>query len=182
MSISTFTPKERALAATVMFAVFGLGGAIVAVTMRHDLVIAWAPMLFYVMLVWNDYFSIKHFSKIIPPNKNSQVVIDTLLVGLHLVAVFFFTNPFLFTITMTILFILAVLKYAGDLPSVKNSRALFRKVKIDALGALISALTLAGMFMGYPWQATIIWTGVFVGASVYVIIINPLYKDSLGTA
>lgn len=163
-----------------MFVLFGIAGAIAAVVMRHDLVIAWPPMLFYAMLVWNDYFSIKHFSTIIPPNKNSQVVIDTLLVGLHLLAAFFFTNPFLFTITMTILFILAVLKYAGDLPSVKNSRALFRKVKIDALGALISALALAGMFMGYPWQATIIWTGIFVCASVYVIIINPLYKDTFG--
>jgi len=171
--------KQRAGVATLIFLLFGVIGAAVA---RNDLAIAWVPMLFYAMLVWNDYYSIEHFSKIIPPGKTSQVVIDTLLLTLHFVSVFFFGNPFLFTISMTVLFILAVIKYAGDLPSVKNSRALFRKIKIDALGALISALALAAMFMGYPWQATIVWTAIFVGASVYVIIINPLYKDTLGTS
>ena len=177
--MATPSPKERAIIATSIFVFFGAIGAIIA---RNNLAIAWPPMLFYAMLVWNDYYSIKHFSKIIPPEKTSQVFIDTVLVMLHFVSVFFFGNPFLFTIAMTVLFILAVLKYAGDLPSVKNSRALFRKVKIDALGALISALALAGMFMGYPWQSTIVWTGIFVCASVYVIIINPLYQDTLGTA
>jgi hypothetical protein len=177
--MATPSPKGRAIGATSIFVLFGVIGVIIA---RHNLAIAWLPMLFYTMLVWNDYYSIKHFSTIIPPNKISQVFIDTVLVALHFVSIFLFSNPFLFTIAMTVLFILAVLKYAGDLPSVKNSRALFRKVKIDALGALISALALAGMFMGYPWQSTIIWTGIFVCASVYVIIINPLYQDTLGTA
>ena len=177
--MATPSPKERAIVATSIFVLFGVIGAIIA---RHNIAIAWTPMLFYTMLVWNDYYSIKHFSTIIPPNKTSQVFIDIVLVILHFISIFLFSNPFLFTIAMTVLFILAVLKYAGDLPSVKNSRALFRKVKIDALGALSSALALAGMFMGYPWQSTIVWTGIFVCASVYVIIINPLYKDMLGTA
>jgi hypothetical protein len=177
--MATPSPKERAIIATSIFVLFGAIGAIIA---RHNIILAWPPMLFYAMLVWNDYYSIKHFSTIIPPGKTSQVFIDIILVILHFISVFFFSNPFLFTIAMIVLFILAVLKYAGDLPSVKNSRALFRKVKIDALGALISALALAGMFMGYPWQSTIVWTGIFVCASVYVIIINPLYQDTLGTA
>ncbi|MGD1003098.1 MAG: hypothetical protein ABR884_00790 [Minisyncoccia bacterium] len=177
--MAKLSPKERATGATLIFIAFGVIGVIIA---RHNLAIAWAPMLFYTMLVWNDYYSIKHFSTIIPPEKTSQVFIDIVLVILHFISIFFFGNPFLFTIAMIVLFILAVLKYAGDLPSVKNSRALFRKVKIDALGALISALALAGMFMGYPWQSTIVWTGIFVCSSVYVIIINPLYQDTLGTA
>jgi hypothetical protein len=177
----TFTPKERAIGGTLIFAAFGVIGIAIVIA-RQDFVIAWPPILFYAMLVWNDYYSIKHFSTIIPPGKTSQAFIDTILVILHFISTFFFDNPFLFTIAMTVLFILAVLKYASDLPSVKNSRALFRKVKIDALGALISALALAGMFMGYPWQSTIVLTGIFVCASVYVIIINPLYQDTLGTA
>lgn len=173
----TPNPKQRAAIATGIFLLFGLVGAVIA---RNNILIAWPPIVFYAMLVWNDYYSIRHFSKIIPPGKTSQVIIDTILVILHLVSVFFFGNPFLFTIAMTVLFILAILKYAGDLPSVKNSRMLYRKVKIDALGALISALALAGMFSGFPWQSTIIWTAVFVGATIYVIFINPLYQDSIG--
>jgi hypothetical protein len=177
--MTIFSPQKRAIGATVIFLLFGVLGAIIA---RDSMVIAWPPMLFYAMLVWNDYYSINHFSKIIPPNKISQIFIDILLVAIHFVSVLLFGNPFLFTIAMTILFILAVLKYASDLPSVKNSRALYRKVKIDALGALISALALAGMLFGYPWQSTIIWTGIFICASIYVIIVNPLYKDTIGTA
>jgi hypothetical protein len=173
------SPKQRAVWATIIFSLFGVFGAIIA---WHNIAIAWAPMLFYAMLVWNDYYSIGYFSKIIPPNKMSQVAVDIALLILHFMSTLFFGNPFLFAISITVLFILAALKYAGDLPSVKNSRALYRKVKIDTLGALISALTLAGMFMGYPWQTTVIWTGVFVCSSVYVILINPLYKDTLGTA
>ncbi|HEY5220717.1 MAG TPA: hypothetical protein VIJ29_01020 [Candidatus Paceibacterota bacterium] len=173
------SPKNRAAIATLIFVLFGVIGVVIA---RNNLVIAWPPILFYALLVWNDYYSIKHFSKLIPPNKTSQVVIDIALVVLHFVSVLFFSNPFLFTIAMTVLFILAVLKYAGDLPSIKNSQVLYRKVKIDALGALISALALAGMFSGFPWQSTIAWTVIFACASVYVIIINPLYQDTLGTA
>ena len=177
--MDTRSPKNRAAVATLGFVLFGVVGVVIA---RNNLAIAWPPIVFYAMLVWNDYYSIKHFSKLIPPTKTSQVAADIALVVLHLISVFFFANPFLFTITMTVLFILAVLKYAGDLPSIKNSRALYRKVKIDALGALISALALAGMFSGYPWQATIVWTAIFACSSVYVILINPLYKDTLGTA
>ena len=177
MAISS--PHKRASGATLIFSLFGVVGIIIA---WRDLAVAWPPILFYAMLVWNDYYSVMHFSKIIPPNKTSQVLIDSTLVALHCVSIFFFADPFLFATAMIILFILAVLKYAGDLPSVKNSRALFRKVKIDALGALISSLALAGMLMGYPWESTIVWTGIFVCASVYVICINPLYRDMLGTS
>lgn len=173
------SPKHRAIGATLLFSLFGLIGIVAA---RHDLPIAWPAMLFYAMLVWNDFYSVKHFSKIIPPNKTSQVIIDIILVALHFASSLLFANPMLFTVAMTILFVLAVLKYANDLPSIKNSRALYRKVKIDALGALISSLALAGMFWGYPWQSTMVWTGIFVCASVYVILINPLYKDTLGTS
>jgi hypothetical protein len=179
MNIKNPSPKERAIGATLMFAAFGLIGVFLS---RGNIAIAWAPILFYTMLVWNDYYSIKHFSKIIPPNKTSQMIIDWALVVLHFAAALFFGNTLLFAVSVTILFILAVLKYAGDLPSVKNSRALFRKVKIDALGALISALALAGMFLGYPWQTTVIWTFIFACSSVYVILINPLYQDTLGTS
>ncbi len=176
--MAIFSPQKRAVGATLLFSLFGVIGAVIA---RNSIAIAWPPMLFYVMLVWNDYYSIKHFSKIIPPDKSSQIFIDILLVIIHFASALLFGNPFLFTIAITILFILAVLKYAGDLPSVKNSRALYRKVKIDTLGALISALALAGMFSGYPWQSTIAWTGIFVCSSIYVILINPLYQDAIGT-
>ncbi len=160
-----------------MFALFGVFGALLSI---NDLALAWPYILFYALLLWNDYFSIKHFGKIISASKASQVIIDTILVLLHFASVLFFGSPWDFALIMTILFIVAVLKYSWELPNVSDSRPLHRKIKIDSLGAFVSAGALAGITLGYPWRAVIIWTIIFAGASIYVILINPLYQDTIG--
>jgi hypothetical protein len=160
-----------------MFTAFGLFGI---VRSFGDLNNAWPLILFYGLLLWNDYYSIRHFSKIISPRRVSQVVIDTILVLLHFASVLFFGSPWNFTLIMTILFIVAILKYSWELPAVTNSRALYRKIKIDSLGAFVSAGALGGITLGYPWRSMLVWTAIFAGASIYVILINPLYRDTIG--
>ena len=179
MTMPKLTTKTRAAAATLMFAIFGVIGVLVA---RNNLPIAWPAILFYAMLLWNDYYSIEHFSKIIPPGKTSQVVVDIILIILHFVSTLLFANPFLFTISMTILFILAVLKYAGRSSFRKEfPRAIPEGQDRRARRAHLRARARRNV-LGYPWQSTIAWTVIFVCSSVYVIIINPLYKDTLGTS
>ena len=169
--------KKRALISIGIFTVFGLFGIAISL---GTLVSEWPYILFYVLLLWNDYFSIKHFAKIISPRKPSQIIIDTILVILHLGAALFIGSPWNFALIMTLLFIAAILKYSWELSVVSNSRALFRKIKIDSLGAFVSAGALVGISLGYPWRSVIIWTLIFAGASIYVILINPLYKDVIG--
>jgi hypothetical protein len=175
----TMSPEKRAAISVLMFVVFGVLGIIISIP---TLATEWPYILFYALLLWNDYFSIKHFSKIISPRRISQITVDSLLVILHLAAALFFGLPWSFALVMTILFITAILKYSWELSAVKNSRALFRKIKIDSLGAFISAGALVGISFGYPWRSIIVWTLIFAGASVYVILINPLYKDTIGPA
>jgi hypothetical protein len=170
--------KKRAVYATLIFALFGALGVFFS---AHTLATAWPLILFYALLVWNDYYSVEHFSKIIPPNKTSQVIIDIALTFLHLVSALSFANPLRFAIAITILFILAVLKYSYDLGAARSAQALHRKIKIDCMGALMNALALTGIIMGFAWPTMIIWASIFVCASVYVIFINPLYKESIGT-
>jgi hypothetical protein len=171
--------KKRAIISVIMFGAFGLFGLLV---WFNDLANAWPLILFYALLLWNDYFSIKHFSKIISPRRFSQIVIDTILVILHFAAVLFFGVPWNFVLIMIILFIMAILKYSWELSAVTNSRALYRKIKIDTLGAFITAGALVGISFGFPWRSILVWTAIFAGASIYVILINPLYKDTLGPA
>lgn len=176
---ASMSSEKRAAISVVIFAAFGLFGILISI---GTLVSEWPYILFYALLVWNDYFSIKHFAKIISPRRASQIIVDTLLVILHLAAAIFFGLPWDFALIMTILFITAILKYSWELSAVKDSRALFRKIKIDSLGAFISAGALVGISFGYPWRSIIVWTLIFAGASVYVILINPLYKDTIGTS
>jgi hypothetical protein len=164
--------------ATLLFASFGALGIFFS---ANTLFTAWPLILFYALLVWNDYYSVEHFSKIIPPDKASQIIIDAVLVFLHLVSALSFADPLRFALATTILFIVAVLKYSYDLGAARNAQALHRKIKIDCMGALMNALALTGIFMGFTWPTMILWATIFTCASVYVIFINPLYKDTIGT-
>lgn len=163
----------------MIFAAFGIFGMIIA---RQNLENAWPLIVFYGLLVWNDYFSILHFSKIVPPGKHSQMLIDAALVVFHFLLIFSFNDPRDFYLGATILFILATLKYSYDLPIIEDARRLFRKIKIDTVGALCSAIATTGIIFGYTWTATILWTVIFAGASIYVICVDSLYKDTLGAS
>jgi hypothetical protein len=173
------TPESRAGAAIILFGAFGILGIILA---WPNLENAWPLILFYALLLWNDYFSIKHFSKIVPPHKTSQMLIDGALVVFHFLLVFSFNNPRNFYLVTTMLFILATLKYSYDLPLIHNSSRLYRKIKIDTLGAGASAIATTGILFGYTWSATITWLIIFAIASVYVVRVDPLYKDTLGAS
>lgn len=173
------SPVSRAYGGIILFACFGVFGVILA---WPNLENAWPLVVFYAMLLLNDYFSIKHFSKIIPPGVRSQMIIDGALVVLHFLSVFSFNDPRNFYLAVTILFILATLKYSYDISLVKEPHLLYRKIKVDALGALASAIATTGILFGYTWSSTITWTAIFAFASIYVIYINPLYKDTLGAS
>jgi hypothetical protein len=173
------SPDSRARGGMILFGAFGILGIIIA---RQNFVNAWPVIIFYGLLLWNDYSSIKHFSSIVPPNKTSQMLIDGALVVFHFLLVFSFNDPRNFYLVTTMLFILATLKYSYDLPLIHNSPRLYRKIKIDTLGAMASAIATTGILFGYTWTATLTWMFIFGGATVYVMYINPLYKDTLGAS
>lgn len=173
----TTSPRGRAVWGTLLFAAFGVVGVIIAWPNIEN---AWPLVIFYGLLLWNDYFSILHFSKIVPPGKRSQMIIDAALIVFHFLLIFSFNYPRNFYLGTTILFILATLKYSYDLPIIQNGERLYRKIKIDTVGALCSAIATTGILFGYTWTATITWTIIFAGASIYVICIDSLYKDTLG--
>lgn len=175
----TSSPRDRAIGGAIAFGIFGIFGVVLA---WPNLENAWPLVVFYGLLVWNDYFSIKHYSKIVPPHKHSQMIIDAALVVLHFLLVFSFNYPRDFYLVTTILFILAGLKYSYDIDIIESPWRLFRKIKIDIMGALASAVATTGIIFGYTWSATITWTIIFAVASIYVICVDSLYKDTLGAS
>jgi len=79
---------------------------------------------------------------------------------------------------MALLFSQATLKYAYELPWVVSPERLYRKIKIDALGTVGCVVAIIGMLFGYVRLVAIAWTVLFAAASVYVILLRPLYLDT----
>jgi hypothetical protein len=174
ISESAASAQVRARWATLCFIALGAIG----VARSFDKLESAGPQIvFFGFLVWNDYYSIRYFSAILPAHKTSQIVIDGGLLIAHLILVLCFANPRNFFVGMAGLFTLATLKYAYELPFIKEPSKLYRKIKIDAMGALACVLATAGIVLGHSFAASMVWTVVFGGASIYVIHLRPLYRN-----
>jgi hypothetical protein len=157
-----------------MFCIFGVLGIALNLGGLHNY---WPLLILYATLLWNDYFSIQHFSKIIPAHRTSQRIIDWSLVVLHFLLAISFGVPFNFTIVMTVLFVVATFKYSRDRVASENLPLLYRKIKMDALGAAFSAVTIIGVAIGFVRTTTIIWAVLFAGTTIYLMYIDPLYRE-----
>ncbi len=163
----------RAVATTAIFAFFGLFSAFFLV---RDWSVSWAPFMIYCILVFNAFFSVKHFSAIVSPRLPLQIVLDTVLVLLHALLALLFGAPLLFGLGIAGLFAVATLKYATPLESISESRLLYRKIRVDALGAVGALVGVAVGIAGYPVQGIAGFATVFLIATVYIVSLNPLYE------
>ena len=162
------------------FAVTG-GAAFVAVLVAPLVITDWreaAPLLlFHAVLLLNTYFSIRCFSRIIPPSNRVQRQIDIGLFFLYLALPFSFGNPRLFVSLNLTLFIIATLKYVHLGQILGPSKLVRRKIRVDAFGILFCLAALFGVIAGHAFFATVLFASIFLAANVYFIFINPLYKN-----
>lgn len=171
--VNSFTAraKKRALGTALGFSVLALW----AVFYVHDWHNSWPLVLFYALLIFNTYFSVKTFASITPHENLLQHAIDMLL-GLCLFVIpFQFNSPLHFALWMTLLFIVAALKYILLIPIAGYSRLLYIKIRIDSLGVLMCFLGLWGILSGYAYISTVIWVAIFFLANLYVLWLKPHY-------
>jgi hypothetical protein len=169
-----FTPKIKAITITALSTIAGIIGIVVV---PIDWATCWPVVLLYAVLLINTYFSVSHFSKIIPANVFPQKMIDAALVVFYLVLAATLDDPMLFMFALTVFFAIATFKYTSALPLVAEPARLYRKIKVDALGTIGSAFTLCGVLFVSLSVATALWTIVFGVASIYLLFVNPLYAD-----
>lgn len=169
-----FTPAAELLARIVTVS-FGLTGAVITVLagIREAHL---QLVLFSLLLLLNTYFSIRCFasvpeSHVSPLEKITNVVLAVLYAGLAALM----AHPSWFAWVTVIMFFVAAFKYAL-IDSKEFSGLLRRKIMIDLLGGIGSAITLATLPFA-PLNAVLwTWLGVFAIGNVYVIWMSALYR------
>ena len=166
------SPSQKSLIACLLFIIFGLVGWFLSTSnTMHSLPL----LLYYAVLVFNTFFSIRAFSAITPRN-SAQTAFDMVLVGIYCALAFSFASTVYFALFSALLFLVAVAKYVHLRKLIASSTLLERKIRIDVLGALLSVATLCIAVAGWPLGAAWILCIVFALASVYLLLINPMYR------
>jgi hypothetical protein len=162
--------KLKASIFTILFSV--IGGAVIYKNFNFGLL---PLVLFYVVLMIDTYFSIEFFSRIVPPKRLGQRVIDLLLVFFYLVLVMSFGNEVWYLLSATMLFVMATLKYVFLL-GIVDLKILKKKMIIDILAGMVCILALGGYLIGWGRVIMWVWSLVFLLANIYILILKPVYK------
>ena len=165
--------RKRAVLAAAGFALWGALGAWFFIIQWHQ---SWPLVLFYIILVLNTFFSVRTFASITPPQHIGQQLWDGLLVIFFLAMPLQFHSPLSFTLLATGLFIISVFKYVSLFPVVGFSPLLYAKIRINTLGVLLCVAAVIGVLSGHPLWSSILWTGIFLFANVYILWWQPLYR------
>jgi hypothetical protein len=173
-SADIFAPhaRLRALAVSLGFGLWALGAAFFIVDRPGS-----APLvIFYALLLFNTYFSVRTFATITPKGHKGQAFMDFVL-GLFLfVLPLYFGEPLLFTVLMATLFGVATVKYIFLESIIGSSRLITQKARIDSLGTLLCLFAVAGILLGYVFWTTVLWTIIFLIANIYVLWVRPIYR------
>ena len=170
---AVFSPKARAIGATIVFSLAGICGL---AFFLEDIYASLPLAVFYATLTVNTFFSIKLFSNLIPTGNISQKVIDAVLFVSYLALAFSFNSPIIFASIVTLLFIAATLKYALLLKIINHPKLLKRKIAIDSLGVVMGALSMLAIAMGYTAVGVWFLAIVFLAANIFLLFIRPMYR------
>ena len=163
---------KAALVTTFLF-LLGLSAVIRGIT---DWKTTLPILIFYAVITINTFFSIKCFSAIIPSDSKLQWLVDAALILLYILMSLNLNSPLHFAIWTSLLFSVAVIKYALLLHLTDYLTLLRYKILIDSLGTLAAVSALAGIAFGYAFAALWLWTVLFCLVNLYIFFIKPLYE------
>lgn len=156
---------------------------IVGIFASRDGMLGALPMIFFhAILLVNTFFSIRRFGPLTPEHAHGQKATDLVLVLIYAVLPFVFWSASLYLVLATMLFIVALFKYAFLLGIVPKLELLRRKIIIDICGVLwnvfaMTCFALATFAIQRPAQGVLwIWTIVFAAMNVYWLGIKPMYR------
>jgi len=164
----------KALSVTIFFALAGIVGFFITYAAYNPTSVPLA--IFYAVLTFNTYFSIKLFSAITPANDTKQIIVDGLLVACYLALASAIHAPLYFFFGVLLLFIIAACKYVLLLGSISHPRLLQKKIFIDLCGVFVGAVAVFLGTQGYIFEAAWVIAIVFSIANVYLLLIKPMYR------
>ncbi|OGG79760.1 hypothetical protein A3A39_04550 [Candidatus Kaiserbacteria bacterium RIFCSPLOWO2_01_FULL_54_13] len=167
------SPTGKAWIACLLFALVGIVGWTKTGSGTTE---SFPLLLFYGVLLVNTFFSIRAFSAITPAN-SIQIFFDAILVVVYCALAFSFGSAFLFSFVSGVLFVVSIAKYFHLKHLITLSSGLLqRKIKINALGALLSLFAFSVAAAGFSEAAAWILSAIFVLANIYLLAINPMYR------
>lgn len=165
-------PEIRAWGVTIGFALVGIFAFFFLAPDTH---IVWPDTLFYAVIVFNTFFSVRLFARVTPPSF-WQTIVDSTLVLSYVALALAIGREWAFPFFALCIFIAAVAKYTLMLRIVPHEKLLKRKITIDILGVALCTVTLGIALTG--WILTSAWflAAVFTLSNVYLLLIRPMYR------
>ena len=165
-------PRTKASIVSIFFAIVGL----IFTAAIADKMAALPGIIFYHVFIFNTFFSVQLFASLTPPESRIQMIVDGLLFLVNLYLATLLGSPSQFVFWTLILFIVATTKYAFLLGLVLHPNLLKRKILIDLSGAMLCTLSLGGIVAGYEKTSIWLFSGAFVLANIYFLLIKPMYR------
>ncbi len=138
-----------------------------------------ADQLFYLLLMFNSYFSISFTESLYGVRCLSDEAINVPLGFMYLGLPWLADQPFWFFLLMGAFFILAMCKYVNWLTRISANYFLRRKILANGLGALLGlAAAMAILYWDRPANIAVVATAVFAVANVQTLLIDPLYRHA----
>lgn len=187
-------PLEKRLNRSALALTAGLAGYAVVVTLlrRFDDAATLFNLAFFLLLTLNTYFSVSFTEAAfgvrnpLPLRRTwGQAGINALLMIGYLAAPWAMRNTMHFFLCMGLFFCVAIIKYAAWLnpgaPGLDARFFLRRKIIANACGAVLSLLVVLTLSV---WGSTLDLTAagaactLYAGANVWVLLIDPLYREA----
>ncbi len=156
------------------FSIFFLIGVY---AIRSQLPSALPMIFFHATLLVNTFYSIECFGPRTPVFAHGQGIVDFFLVSIYVLSPFFLGSPSVYLLSVTLLFIIASLKYTLLIRVIADLRLMQRKLVIDLCGVLwnFCAFLLLSSGLIAPALLLWIWASGFAGMNIYLLKIKPMY-------
>ncbi|MDD5164948.1 MAG: hypothetical protein PHG25_00190 [Candidatus Pacebacteria bacterium] len=171
--MNKISPHIKTVGVTVLLSLAGIVGLIFSVS---DFLTALPLIIFYASITLNTYYSMRLFTTIAGAHNFLQDSVDIILVILYLFLAFNFNNPFVFMLTVTGLFILAVTKYVLLWGKISYPQLLIKKIKIDSAGVILCVIAFALVISSNVSIGTWLLSLVFGIANIILLYFRPMYR------
>lgn len=138
-------------------------------------------LAFYLLLVLNTYFSVSFTEAAFGVRNVTDTAINALLMIGYLAAPWVMGDTMHFYLCIALFFCVAVIKYAVWLRILDAHFFLRRKIIANTCGALLGLLvilTLSGLDRAFDLTAAGVACVLFAVANVWVLLIDPLYREA----
>ena len=133
-------------------------------------------IIFYSILVFNTFFSIRTFSRIAPPKSLTHNLFDLVLVFLYIMMATSIDNATYFIFFNLLIFAVSAIKYTLLLENLEYDIILKRKILIDVLGVFSTGVVIGGIMAGYVMWSIWSWVIIFFLANIILFILWPFYR------